>query len=162
MGDRHESGLLLRRSAYLLLAVALAATVSLLAACGGGGKESSKSRSVANLQVQQVARDRWTYARARFREMCAGCHTLRDAGAHGRRFDLDRGGGQAAPHVRFTIEEGEPGMPAWRDVLSRREKEELVAYVSAVARTDLGGETGWLWQIRLRAEGNHWRPPGER
>jgi mono/diheme cytochrome c family protein len=159
MGDRHGSGLL-RRGAYLLLAGALAATVSLLAACGGSSKKASTSRTVANLQVEQVARDRWTYARARFREMCAGCHTLRDARTHGRRFDLDRAGGEGATHVRFTIEEGEPGMPAWRDVLSRREKEELIAYISTVARNDLGGETGWSWQIRLREEGERWRPPG--
>jgi mono/diheme cytochrome c family protein len=160
MGDRHLNGPL-RRGAYMLLAVALAATISFLAACGGGDdKKPATSRTVANLQVQQVARERWTYARARFREMCAGCHTLRDARAHGRRFDLDRAGGEGKTHVRFTIEEGEPGMPAWRGVLSRREKEELIDYVSTVARSDLGGETGWSWQIKLRDEGEHWRPPG--
>ncbi len=160
MGDRHRSGLL-RRGAYLLLACLLAASVSLLAACGGSSSHKA-SRPVAGLQVSSVARERWTYARARFREMCAGCHTLRNAGTHGPRYDLDRIGGVSPSKVRFTIENGEPGMPPWKGVVSRREIEELSAYIPAVVRTDLGGETGWSWQIHLRAEGENWRPPGSR
>ncbi len=160
MGDRHRSGLL-RRGAYLLLACLLAATVSLLAACGGSSNKTT-SRAVAGLQVSSVSRERWTYARARFREMCAGCHTLRDAGTHGRRYDLDRIGGVSASKVRFTIENGEPGMPPWKGVISKREIEELVDYIPTVVRTDLGGETGWGWQIRLREEGEQWTPPGSR
>jgi mono/diheme cytochrome c family protein len=159
MGERHPRGLL-RRGAYLLLAGALAATVSLLAACGGGSG-SKHARTVAGLQVSGVSRNRWTYARLRFREMCAGCHSLADAHARGQRYYLDQAGGLSPDRVRFVIENGEPGMPAWRGIISRREEEELVAYVSAVARHG-GGETHWLWQIRLRGEGEQWRPPGSR
>lgn len=158
MRDRHRTGLA-RRGVYLLLVGVLAASVSLLAACGSSKKPAA--RPVAGLQVNQVARDRWTYARARFREMCAGCHSLIDARAHGQRYYLDHAGGLSTDRVRFAIEEGEPGMPPWRGVISRREEEELVAYVSTVAK-HLGGETNWLWQIRLRQEGNEWRPPGSR
>jgi mono/diheme cytochrome c family protein len=159
MGDRHVDRLL-RRGAYALLAGVLATVVSLLAACGGGKQASTSSASAAHVQITQLSRDRWTYARERFREMCAGCHTLADAGSHGRRFILDRAGGISTDRARYAIEEGEPGMPVWRHVLSRREKEELISYVSTVARHDEGGETGWLWQIRLRIEGDRWRPPG--
>jgi hypothetical protein len=46
-------------------------------------------------------------------------------------------------------------------VLSRREFEELVAYVSSV---DLHtpGEEDWHWQIELRSEGEQWRPEERR
>lgn len=158
MEDRHLSGLL-RRGGHLLLVGALAATVSLLAACGSSSKRAA--RPVAGLQISHVARDRWTYARLRFREMCAGCHTLADAHARGQRYYLDNGGGYSPDRVRYVIENGEPGMPPWRGVISRREEEELVAYVSAVAK-HLGGETHWSWQIHLREEGERWRPPGSR
>jgi mono/diheme cytochrome c family protein len=111
--------------------------------------------------VQQVKRDRWTYARARFNEMCAGCHSLADAGATGRRFNLDHTADITEERARFAIAEGEPGMPAWRGTLSRREFEELVAYVSAVDR-HTPGESNWLWQMRLRTEGEKWKPEDAR
>ncbi len=105
--------------------------------------------------------DRWSYARARFREMCAGCHTLADAGTHGRRFDLDHVPTLTSDLIRHAIRDGEPGMPAWGDVLSRREFFELWSYIDAVAgRTE--GDTGWDWQIRLRMEGERWRPGAPR
>jgi mono/diheme cytochrome c family protein len=159
MRDRHLSGLA-RRGVYLLLVGALAALVSLLAACGGSGSKKP-TRTVAGLQVSGNTSDRWTYARARFRELCAGCHSLADAHATGPRYYLDHAGGLSPDRVRFAVEEGEPGMPAWRYTLSRREKEELIAYVSTVAK-HLGGETHWLWQIHLRGEGETWRPPGSK
>ena len=62
---------------------------------------------------------------------------------HARRCRRDREALQPRPqlrigvsetHVRYTIAEGEPGMPAWREVLSEREFEELVAYIVAVTR----------------------------
>jgi mono/diheme cytochrome c family protein len=158
MGDRHLSGLL-RRGGCLLLAGALAATVSFLAACGSS--KPATTRPVAGLHVAQVARDRWTYARLRFHEMCAGCHSLIDAHATGPRYYLDHAAGLSPERVRYVIENGEPGMPAWRGVISRREEEELVDYISTVVK-QLGGETHWLWQIHLRGEGETWRPPGSR
>lgn len=152
MGDRIG-----RRRLRLRLAVALTAAVALLAGCGGSGSGGSggSSRATAStgrVQVEEVGSDRWAYARARFNEMCAGCHTLRSAGAHGPRIDLDRDGGQS-PAVRHVILDGEPGMPAWRGVISRRELEELVDFISATARRDMSGENNWHWQIVLRAEG---------
>jgi hypothetical protein len=159
MGERHLSGPA-RRFAFLLLAGALAATVSLLAACGGSSTKKP-TRTVGGLAVSHVASERWHYARYRFREMCAGCHSLADAKARGQRYYLDYSGGLSPSRVRFVIENGEPGMPAWKGVISRREEEELVDYISTVAR-HYEGETHWSWQLHLRGEGESWRPPGSR
>jgi mono/diheme cytochrome c family protein len=137
-----------------LLAAGLA--VALAAGCGSGG---ASTRTVARrvVQITHVAQDRWTYARERFRETCGGCHTLADAGTHGRRFNLDHAGEITPEHARFTIEQGEPGMPAWYGVLSKREFEELVLYVTNVAK-NTPGESNWHWQMMLRARGEAWTP----
>ncbi len=155
MGDQVEGRLRLwRRGAHLLVAGMLAAAISFAAGCGSGDGSSSAKRSPV-VKVTQVSNDRWAYARARFRETCAGCHTLADAGAHGRRFNLDLAGPINSQLARHAIAEGEPGMPVWRDVLSRREFEELAAYVVAVSKNtpQTGREDGWHWQIKLRMEG---------
>ena len=149
----------LRRAltALACLGIALAAVV-LAGGCGGaGGGTTTSAPTRPVVQIQHAPKDRWTYARARFNEMCAGCHTLADAGARGRRFNLDRSEGVDEEHVRWTIANGEPGMPAWRGVVSAREYEELVAYIVAVARHEKG-DTYWNWQLRLRGEGEHWTP----
>lgn len=142
-----------------IVLVALA-TVALAAGCGNSGDSSSASATVASrrvVKVQHVRQDRFTYARARFNEMCAGCHTLADAGARGRRYNLDHSDeiGVGETHVRGVIAEGEPGMPAWRDVLSPREYEELVAYIVTVTRKT-SGDDYWHRQIMLRGEGAPW------
>jgi hypothetical protein len=146
-----------RRGMLALLACLLAASAAVLAA-GCGGSDAGSAGTVARrvVQVRHVPGDRWTYARARFNEMCAGCHTLADAGARGRRFNLDHSAGVDETHVRYTISEGEPGMPAWREVLSEREFEELVAYVSTVAHRSPGDDF-WSRQLALRGEAQHWR-----
>ncbi|MFL5818350.1 MAG: c-type cytochrome [Conexibacter sp.] len=152
------------RSALLPFACLLAAVaaIGLAAGCGNSGDAGSGSTgTVASarrvVKVVRVKQDRWTYARARFNEMCAGCHTLADAGARGRRYNLDASPPEAVneTHVRSTLAEGEPGMPRWRDVLSEREFEELVAYVVAVARHSRGDEY-WHDQIMLRGEAQNW------
>lgn len=155
----------LRRGALLPLACLLAAAAAVALAAGCGGTDTSDSGAPARkvVQVEHVARDRWTYARERFHEMCAGCHTLADARARGRRFNLDHDGDINEERARYAIANGEPGMPAWRDILSKREYEELVAYVSSVELKQ-GGETNWHWQIMLRSEGERWSPedtPGQ-
>jgi hypothetical protein len=141
------------------LVVALA-TVALAAGCGNSSATDSGSDTVASsarrvVRIEHVKQDRWTYARARFNEMCAGCHTLADAGARGRRYNLDHSSGVDEQHTRYTIAEGEPGMPAWREVLSPREYEELVMYVSSVAGRSPGDDY-WSRQLRLRGEGYPW------
>lgn len=147
----------LRLRALPLVACLLTAmaAVALAGGCGDSSEKSDTPRRV--VQVQSLARDRWTYARERFNEMCAGCHTLADAGARGRRFNLDHTGDISEDRARFAIAEGEPGMPAFRHVLSRREYEELVAYVSSVDLHEPGDDY-WHWQIRLRMAGDAWRP----
>jgi mono/diheme cytochrome c family protein len=153
----------LRRGLPLLLACLIAASaVVMLASCGGSGDADSgsttstvASRARRVVRVAHVKQDRWTYARARFNEICAGCHTLADAGATGRRFNLDHGRAVDETHVRSTIAEGEPGMPRFRDVLSEREFEELVAYISTVARRTPGDDY-WHDQLSLRSEGTYW------
>jgi mono/diheme cytochrome c family protein len=154
------------RSALLAVACLLAAlaAVALAAGCGNSGNADSGSTgsTVASarrvVKVAPVKQDRWTYARARFREMCAGCHTLSDAGTTGRRYNLDAtSAALEETHVRYAIAEGEPGMPAWRDVLSEREYEELVAYLVAVPRHTAGNDY-WHEQLLLRGEAAHWSP----
>ncbi|HEX4806784.1 MAG TPA: cytochrome c [Conexibacter sp.] len=146
--------------ACLLAAVA---AIALAAGCGSGGTTRTSAPTRTVVQVRHVAEERWTYARERFRETCGGCHTLADAGTHGRRFNLDHSDriGVETIHVRSTLLEGEPGMPRWRDVLSKRELEELVAYISTVAKRT-PGETNWHWQIVLRGEGENWSPEDTR
>jgi len=145
------------RRALLALAClcAAAAATALAAGCGSSNDADRPARRV--VQVVQAPRDRWTYARARFRELCAGCHTLADAGAHGPRFSLDVIGEISESRARYVIADGEPGMPAWTGVLSRREYEELAAYVSSVEK-QVQGDDRWQWQIKLRSEGELWRP----
>lgn len=148
----------LRRGALLPIACLLAAlaVVALATGCGSGGNDKTTTVPTKKVvAVKHAATDRWTYARERFREMCAGCHTLADAGARGRRYNLDHSTGVDENHVRSTIAGGEPGMPGWREVLSRREFEELVAYVVAVTRHKPGDDY-WHWQITLRGEGSYW------
>lgn len=143
--------------ACLLVALATAAGA---VGCGNSGDSDSGSATVASrrvVRVVSVRQDRWTYARARFNEMCAGCHTLADAGARGRRYNLDHAGeiGVEETHTRGVINVGEPGMPGWRDVLSPREYEELVAYIVTVTRKTPGDDY-WHRQITLRGEGAPW------
>jgi mono/diheme cytochrome c family protein len=152
-----------RRGARLLTAAGLAALAAALAAGCGGSDASSPSTSsatTATVQVEHLKRDRWTYARARFHEMCAGCHTLADAGASGRRFDLDEVPDLNEELVRGAILSGGPGMPPFASLISYKEYEELAAYVLAVAQRNEGGEDRWQWQIALRRAGEHDRPAG--
>jgi mono/diheme cytochrome c family protein len=150
-----------------LLASLLAAVATVALATGCGNSDATDSGSATGtvarrvVKVEHVAQDRWTYARARFNETCAGCHTLADAGARGRRYNLDHAGGVEETHVRYAIAEGEPGMPAWRDVLSEREFEELVSYVVAAAGHTEGNDY-WHEQLMLRGEGAHWSPADTR
>lgn len=147
------------RRGLLSLACLLVAlgTVALAAGCGGAGDGRTRGAAQRVVSVKHEPTDRWTYARARFREMCAGCHTLADAGATGRRYDLDHSSGTGETHARYTIARGEPGMPAWEGVLSKREFEELVAYVSTVAK-GTEGDDYWHRQIALRIAGERWSP----
>jgi mono/diheme cytochrome c family protein len=151
------------RSALLPLACLLAAVaaLALAAGCGDSGDADSGSSTVASarkvVKVEPVKQDRWTYARKIFNETCSGCHSLADAGATGWRYNLDRSspGGTEETHVRYAIANGEPGMPAWRDVLSEREYEELVAYVVAVSRHASGNDY-WHHQVARRGEATNW------
>lgn len=113
-----------------------------LAAAGGCGSDSEKTTFSATTAVR---RDRFTEARTLFNEMCAGCHSLADADAHGRRFDLDKD----SPLVQFldteaarialareSIEDGADGMPKWGGVISQREIDQLVDYVISVVKDE--------------------------
>lgn len=150
------------RTALLVLVCLLAAMVAITLATGCGNSGNTDSGSSAStvrrvVKAEPVKQDRWTYARARFNEMCAGCHSLADAGARGRRYNLDASSPSAVneTHVRATITGGEPGMPAWGEVLSEREYEELVKYIVAVAR-HAGGDEYWRRQLTLRGEAQNW------
>jgi mono/diheme cytochrome c family protein len=156
-------GARLWRWTRLALLAAVAAALALTAGCGDSESKSTTNASPPRrvVQVEQVKRDRWTYARARFNELCAGCHSLADAGATGRRFHLDHTVDLDETRVRWVIAEGEPGMPAYRGVLSKREYEELVAYVSTVDR-HTPGDDYYKWQLKLRTDGENWSPEDAR
>jgi hypothetical protein len=158
---RWIDGRSLRLGALLLACLLLAlGAVALATGCGG---DESRTRTAAKrvVKVKHEPLDPWTYARARFNELCAGCHTLADAGARGRRFNLDHSTGVEETHVRYVIASGEPGMPGWAGVLSGREYEELVAYIVTVARREEGDDY-WHRQITLRGAGEFWRPADTR
>ena len=161
MGTWTDSRRLRRALLPFACLLAAAAAVALAAGCGGAGGGSNATSASAPVRrvvrVEHAGRDRWAYARERFREQCAGCHTLADAGATGKRFNLDRDGPFDKDRARFAIEHGEPGMPAWRDTLTRREFIELVNYVATV-RKGGSGENYWEWQARLRIAGELWTP----
>jgi mono/diheme cytochrome c family protein len=136
MGDRIEHGRP-RPGLSLLAAFVLAMAALGLAACGGGdGTATSAS-------VRAV---RYPYARGLFREMCAGCHALADAGAHGDRVDLDASQLLRSPHAYEraldVISYGRrPGMPAWVDRRGTTEVGALARYVVAVAgKSDRSGD----------------------
>ncbi len=167
-------GRTLRRRAPPLLACLLVAlaTVALATGCGSSGRSDSGTGASAStatherivtgpdgmrmvVPIRHVRQDRFAYARARFVELCAGCHTLADAGTTGRRYNLDHAGAISETRIRYTIADGEPGMPAWRGVLSAREYEELVAYLVAVTRKTPGDDY-WHDQLRMRMEGEVW------
>ena len=154
-------GARLWRGTRLALLAGVVAALTMGAGCGGGESETSKAPPRRVVEVQHVERDRWEYARARFNELCAGCHSLADARATGRRFNLDHTGDLDETRVRWVIAEGEPGMPPFRGVVSKREYEELVAYVSTVDQ-HTPGEDDYKWQLKLRDEGERWSPEDAR
>jgi mono/diheme cytochrome c family protein len=126
----------------VLLALAVVAALTAAAGCGGTDSSGSSAKPAAQTTPR---RDRYTVARGLFNEICAGCHTLADAGAHGRRFNLDRDSPLATfltteakrrALARYAILRGEDGMPAWSGVLSQRELRQLIAYVVAVVRDE--------------------------
>jgi len=161
---RWIDGRRLRRGALPLACLLLAlGALALAAGCGGADGRTAATAAHRVVRVEREPNDRWTYARARFREMCAGCHTLADAGTTGRRYNLDHASAEGVEeqHTRFTIAKGEPGMPAWEGVLSKREFEELVAYVSTVAKRSEGDDY-WHSQITMRGEGEIWSPEDTR
>ena len=123
MGDRIGSNWLLR----LLAAGALMALLGLAAAgCGGSGGSATA----------QGGRDEFAKGRALFREICAGCHRLADAGARGDREPLDHSNlsetTQKHELARFVIDNGDSIMPDWNGSLSRREVAILTHYLAEV------------------------------
>jgi mono/diheme cytochrome c family protein len=114
-----------------LAAAVLAGALALASGCGGGAARPD-ARVRATLPL-----DRWSQARAIFRVKCAQCHTLADAGAHGRRSDLDSSSLVTSPRARAiarqAILHGGPGMPVWTEMMSPRDLGALTAYVVAVA-----------------------------
>jgi mono/diheme cytochrome c family protein len=138
----------------ILLAIAALALVTGGGGCGGADHGSRPASATA----AAVRHDRFAYARGLFREICAGCHTLADAGTHGSRFNLDNDYLLGRPLVWHAIQDGEYGMPAWKGVLSDREVDALARYVDAVAKRR-HGETGWGAETKRRLEGE---PPERR
>jgi sulfite dehydrogenase len=143
-----------RRGRTTLGIATLALTLALAAAgCGGDADGGSTGTGADRAAVTHVRADRYAYARGVFNELCAGCHTLADAGARGQRYNLDRSPGLSAAQVWNAIQNGEPGMPAWKDVLSDRELSALAIYITNVAKRSTAQEEGWSRQITRRIAG---------
>lgn len=141
------------RAAFAVLLVAALAT----AGCGGGddggdAKRTPRAVTASKDGLSPVGKGRYAYARGLFNELCAGCHTLADAGATGQRFDLDVPKIEAA-QVWNAIQNGEPGMPSWRERISSREISALATYVMSVAKGKDAGDDRWGTQIRRRIAG---------
>jgi len=117
-----------------------------------GGRATAPVTTSREAKLTPVGEDRFAYARGLFNELCAGCHTLADAGAHGNRFDLDRAPDLEGAQVWNAILNGEPGMPAWNERLSPRELSALAVYVMNVARRERGDDR-WGKQIKRRMDG---------
>ena len=141
-----------KRRARALLGIAALVLALAVGACGdedGGRGETTADRAA----VTHVRADRYSYARGLFNELCAGCHALADAGATGKRYNLDRSPGLSAAQTWNAIQHGEPGMPAWKEILSQRELSALAVYVFNVAKRSTAEEEGWPRQIVRRIAG---------
>lgn len=134
MGDeaRHaKPRMLVAYVAVVSIAVVSIAVGAMLGGCGDGGLRAGPNPG------QVTARGPFRYARGLFREICAGCHSLADAGAHGLREPLDDSNlshtTQRPLLARFVIENGDSIMPAWKGSLTVKETNALVGYLSEVA-----------------------------
>jgi mono/diheme cytochrome c family protein len=108
---------------------AVLAGAAMLAACGSGGGSSSiasHALSSAPLTPAELAAGREI-----FRDRCARCHTLADAGAHGTRGpNLDQ---ISLPVFAATqqVRLGGGGMPAYGRRLTEQQIREVVGYIVA-------------------------------
>jgi mono/diheme cytochrome c family protein len=141
--DKMGSGLSGRgRVRALLAAMLCAAACAAGGGCGGGETDggAGATRAVAHGDGARTApqprrADPFARERATFRARCGGCHTLADAGTHGR-----RAGGEAdldairpnSSSVRQFVRDGYGAMPGFRGTLSVREIDALARYVAAV------------------------------
>jgi mono/diheme cytochrome c family protein len=126
-----------------LLLAGVVGVAPALVATGCGGDQASPVRAST---VAAPRHDRFDYARGLFRQLCGGCHTLADAGTHGKRKDLEESGVATIVHTRrakvalaryaILYGEGSTGwrgaMPAWRGVLSDRQVQALSTYLGTV------------------------------
>jgi mono/diheme cytochrome c family protein len=156
MGERTGHGRCWRVARSLLLAGALTVTLALATGCGGsdGASDGKPDATPASAATGPV---RYAHARELFRQMCAGCHTLADAGAHGDRLNLDirlRDAPNRYEFARAVMKRGFPGMPSWRGALTPAEIESLARYIQAVAgqrdRSGDGRETTQLTPVEDR------------
>ena len=119
-------------------------SVALAFACGACGSADTHPVHAAATVHRH---DRFAYARGLFRQLCGGCHTLADAGTHGKRLDLEESGVATIVHTRraktalaryailvgeYNIRRAGGNMPAWTGVLSHREVEALSSYLGTV------------------------------
>jgi sulfite dehydrogenase len=140
----------------LALAVLAAGLATAAAGCGSGGS------ATADVETGRLAA-----GRALFRQICAGCHTLADAGAHGYRLSLDtsslRQSSQRPELARIVIEIGDSIMPDWKGSLSVREIETLKDYLVAVTgRRTRSGDGRRATTLTPRPNPWRVRPPAQR
>jgi mono/diheme cytochrome c family protein len=101
----------------------------------GDGKRAAVLTPIDN--GAEPPKDRIAYGRALFKQICAGCHTLADAGATGKRYDLDYNyAGISVRERRMRahagLRGGPPFMPNWERSLTREQVDVLTDYVFEV------------------------------
>ncbi len=136
MGKRLAS----RARRALALAAALVAAAALAAGCGGSGQTHTAAQpagggthTAAATTTQPGPTAAVAHGRALFRANCAACHTLADAGAHGRKAGSESDFDEIRPNlssVRNFLEHRFGAMPLFRDRLSRQQIDTIARYVA--------------------------------
>ena len=146
-----------RRTVLSLLAAAALVAAGAIVAGGCGGSSAAA----------HAERERLAHGRALFRQICAGCHTLADAGAHGSLLSLDTSTLETAPErpklASFVIEIGDSVMPDWKGSLSPKEIQTLATYLAeVVARGTRSGDGRLATTLTPRSDPWTIRPPAAR
>ncbi len=112
------------------IAISLAAAALGLAACGSSSSESSSTTTAAPATTTSTTTAASAEGEKVFASNCATCHTLAAAGSNGKVGpNLDSIAPDEA-RVKAIVVNGRGGMPAFADVLTEAQIDEVSAYVA--------------------------------
>ena len=119
----------MRRAIALFLVVS---AVGLgVAACGGDDEAADTTTTAETTTDETTTGESTAVGREVFVANCGTCHTLSDAGTSGSVGPELDGGGYSVDQVEQQVRNGGGGMPAFEDMLSDEEIQEVAAYVAA-------------------------------